>query len=107
MESCKMIHEKSVEEKQYEEAVRYLHYFQKVLEYVDEENLCDQIEIFDILEYINEYDLWDPDEWKDLTLKWKWELEQKIWEWYFSMFIENIPIEERKPYHQQRIILSK
>lgn len=90
-----------------EEAKRYIEYFRSVIERVDEENIIEQVDIYEILEFFNENDLWKPLEWENLHPRWRWNLEQKIWEWYFGLYIEKIPIEERVPYQQKRIIISK
>lgn len=101
------MYKKTVEEKIEEEAMRYVGYFLKVLERIEVEDVKSQMQIFDIMGYINEYELWIPKKWKRLTTQLRWELEKKIWEWYYDMYINGIPIKERIPYRQSRIILSK
>lgn len=101
------MYKKTVEEKIEEEAMRYVGYFLKVLERIEVEDVKSQMQIYDIMEYINEYELWVPNKWKRLTTQLRWEIEKKIWEWYYDIYIDRVPIKERIPYRQSRIILSK
>lgn len=96
-----------IEKEKEEEAKRYIKYFSLVVERIEEESIIEQIDIYEILEYFNGKDLWKPKEWEHLHPRWRWNLEQRIWEWYFGLYIEKIPIEKRIRYQQKRIIISK
>ena len=89
-------------EKRKEEALRYITYFDNILTRVHESSLIEQVQIYELLEYIDKNRLWDPQKWEELHPKWRWELERKIWEWYMEL----VPIKNRD-IQQKRIILSK
>lgn len=89
-------------EKRKEEAMRYIKYFEEVLSEVEKSSLLEQIRIYDLFEYIDKNELWDPSKWEELHPKWRWKLEEQIWEWY----LELVP-EKKRDVQQQRIIISK